>query len=285
MFDLSRWGDRIACPTCKVQLPLVQPELLHCERCAVDYPINKGVPFLMSEKGRQETGVELTSELGQGMVTEYENDTKRNLFGFLPRPSSMYHKVPDWRSYHQARSAQELVLSIGGGPTRLCTDAVNLNVGAFANVDMVADTHELPFVNEGVDIVLASHVFEHLRHPFKAAAEIHRVLRPDGLLYVETPFLLGVHGYPNDYFRYTIQGLIQLFHGFRVIQTGATSGCSSAIAVLLRKYIIHLMPSALSSILDHLMAGLLLPLKYIARKGERMDGGLAQAYYLIAQKI
>lgn len=46
---------------------------------------------------------------------------------------------------------------------------------------------ELPFAQEAFDAVLLIHVLEHLRRPLVIAREVHRVLRPGGTAYVETP--------------------------------------------------------------------------------------------------
>lgn len=52
--------DTICCPLCRQKLTLDQREsdgervwegVLQCERCHVDYPLHKGIPYLMSEAG------------------------------------------------------------------------------------------------------------------------------------------------------------------------------------------------------------------------------------------
>lgn len=49
------------------------------------------------------------------------------------------------------------------------------------------DERPLPYKKEHFDAVLLVHVLEHLHHPMNLAGEIGRVLKPGGLLYVETP--------------------------------------------------------------------------------------------------
>jgi len=47
----------------------------------------------------------------------------------------------------------------------------------------VADALNLPFDDKSFDVVICSHVYEHVPDPVKMFAEIHRVLRADGICY------------------------------------------------------------------------------------------------------
>jgi SAM-dependent methyltransferase len=47
----------------------------------------------------------------------------------------------------------------------------------------VADALNLPFDDAGFDVVICSHVYEHVPDPVRMFAEIHRVLRPGGICY------------------------------------------------------------------------------------------------------
>ena len=158
---------------------------------------------------------------------------------------------------------------------------VNLNIGAFPNVEIVGSALELPLADGCADAILCVSVLEHLTRPWLAAIEMLRVLRPGGTLYTETPWMVQSHGYPSDYYRYTIEGLKVLFAGCRFCDAGPTAGCSSAISVLLRKYIVELTSSRLKQFANYVVGAALLPLKYLAA---RRDGGLAQGYYLVARK-
>jgi SAM-dependent methyltransferase len=55
--------------------------------------------------------------------------------------------------------------------------------------------------------------------PFTAAAELARVLRPGGTLYIDLPFLQPEHGYPHHYFNATHQGLRRLFEDSLAIES------------------------------------------------------------------
>src|SRR5579864_496537 len=49
-------------------------------------------------------------------------------------------------------------------------------------VNVVADGESLPFVSETFDVVVCTQVFDHFAHPHDAAREMHRVLKPEGVL-------------------------------------------------------------------------------------------------------
>lgn len=64
---------------------------------------------------------------------------------------------------------------------------VDSNPGATA-ADVIADlNHPLPFPDSSFDEVRAVHVIEHVNDIMKAVAEIHRVARSGGLVYLATP--------------------------------------------------------------------------------------------------
>ncbi|MGC2224086.1 MAG: class I SAM-dependent methyltransferase [Methylocella sp.] len=57
------------------------------------------------------------------------------------------------------------------------------------------------------NIIIAEHVFEHLRYPYAAARNVLAMLKDDGVFLIVTPFLVRVHGYSLDYTRWTPDGL------------------------------------------------------------------------------
>jgi SAM-dependent methyltransferase len=88
----------------------------------------------------------------------------------------------------------------------------------------VADAHQIPLADGSVDAVVVQAVLEHVLDPVAVVREIHRVLRPDGLVYAETPFLQQVHAGPYDFVRYTSSGHRYLFRAFAEIDAGPVAG-------------------------------------------------------------
>lgn len=80
------------------------------------------------------------------------------------------------------------------------------------DVDVVADAHVLaPFPDGAFDAVIAVSVWEHLARPWIAAQQVARVLAPGGIAYIATHQTFPLHGYPSDFFRFSIEGLDVLF--------------------------------------------------------------------------
>jgi SAM-dependent methyltransferase len=82
-----------------------------------------------------------------------------------------------------------------------------------------------PLRREAFDLVLAEQVFEHLLWPYRAARNVHAMLRPGGHFLLSTPFLIKIHLHPEDCSRWTETGLRYLLAeaGFELgdIQTGS----------------------------------------------------------------
>lgn len=120
-----------------------------------------------------------------------------------------------------------LDVGCGHGPYRHLLAAA---AGSYESLDVrkiledqtyVADVQAMPEVPaDRYDAVLCSEVLEHVPAPSRALAEIHRVLRPDGVLVLTVPYLSRLHDEPHDYYRYTRHGLHHLLAdaGFREIE-------------------------------------------------------------------
>jgi SAM-dependent methyltransferase len=67
------------------------------------------------------------------------------------------------------------------------------------------------------DTVICTEVLEHVANPFAAVAEINRMLKPGGYVYITTPFNFRIHGPLPDNWRFTIHGLKQLFSQMEIL--------------------------------------------------------------------
>ena len=129
------------------------------------------------------------------------------------------------------RPAQVLVVgggSVGIGTERLYADPaielVGFDLYASPMTQCVADAHRIPLAGASMDAVWSQAVLEHVLEPARVVAEIHRVLRPHGLVYSEIPFLQQVHEGPYDFTRFTESGQRWLFRRFERLDSGAVAG-------------------------------------------------------------
>lgn len=89
-------------------------------------------------------------------------------------------------------------------------------------VDVVADMHNPPEAWRGAFTgVLCSEVLEHVARPWVALPQIRSVIKPGGWIVVTTLTSFPIHGFPDDYYRYTPSGLRLLLEdaGFRNVKT------------------------------------------------------------------
>ncbi len=68
---------------------------------------------------------------------------------------------------------------------------------------------ELPYPDRSFDLVVLDNVLEHVRDQRRTLMEIHRVIRPEGLLYLVTPKPLALYSLWNDP-HYDMAGLVLL---------------------------------------------------------------------------
>lgn len=75
------------------------------------------------------------------------------------------------------------------------------------------------------DLIFVEQVLEHVVSPVRAIQHVHMMLKPGGYLVVSTPFLLRLHGAPDDFWRWSENGLRLLLNegGFKTenIQTSS----------------------------------------------------------------
>ncbi len=115
--------------------------------------------------------------------------------------------------------ADGLILDVGAGYRPVYySNVVNFEMMDYATTDIVGVAHRLPFKDGAFDGVISIAVLEHVKDPFRCAAEIARVLKPGGWLKCCVPFLQPLHGYPHHYFNMTHEGLRTLFEGHLTIE-------------------------------------------------------------------
>ena len=168
-----------------------------------------------------------------------------------PLKFTIFH--PQWLSnrYHKhsrklLRTIENsLVLDIGSGNSThehefisnnrlIKLDYLLTNQLYEARPDIYGNSAKLPIRNEAIDIALFLEVMEHVDDDIGSLREIHRSLKPQGYLYISTPFIYPMHDRPSDFRRYTVYGIQKLLenNGFK-IQDIKTHGNSIVTALQL----------------------------------------------------
>ncbi|MGC1587756.1 MAG: class I SAM-dependent methyltransferase, partial [Rhodomicrobium sp.] len=73
--------------------------------------------------------------------------------------------------------------------------------------------------------------------PHTVADEIHRVLKPDGIVFANTPFMQQVHEGAYDFTRFTLSGHRWLFRRFDEIDAGSSAGSGVALVWAIRYFV------------------------------------------------
>lgn len=81
---------------------------------------------------------------------------------------------------------QLMKLNIGCGNKKL-EGYINIDKQPSADVCLDLEGAILPYGNNSIDIILASHVFEHIQNLIPLVNECHRVLKPGGVLNIAVP--------------------------------------------------------------------------------------------------
>lgn len=83
------------------------------------------------------------------------------------------------------------------------------------NVDAVVDLTKIPMPDflpqSHFSLVICCSVLEHVRRPWLMAENITALLRPGGMAFVSVPWVWRYHPYPDDYFRFSWRGIMEIF--------------------------------------------------------------------------
>lgn len=183
-----------------------------------------------------------------------------------------------------------LVLVVGGGTVGNGVEALyadpRLRLIAFdvygsPVTQFIADAHQIPLADASVDAVIVQAVLEHVLDPRRVVEEIRRVLRDDGIVYAETPFLQQVHAGPYDFNRYTSSGHRYLFRGFDEIAAGPVAGPGTQLLWSVDHLVRGLMRSELAGKLARALLFWLRFLDRLVPPAFAMDD--ATAYYFLGR--
>jgi len=204
----------------------------------VDYLVIDNVPILIDEVMMGKIGV----------ISVSKNKKKAKLISRFFQSITIAPTVLTDDCYLRAfdalpDDANILNLGSGGGLFDECINKSMLNLDVILNerTGVVADAHYLPLDDNSVDGVFSNAVLEHVEKPWIVVEEIHRVLKPNGIVSVNLPFMNPIHG-GFDYFRFTKMGMRSLFDRFEELSCDISSGGGSFWPWYFRDYIKMFIP-------------------------------------------
>lgn len=221
----------LACTSCRGALTSAH-NAYTCSTCGKTFPV-RDTQVIFDEYSAHDKEENL-----DGLVYKLKRYLKKQYPGlfFLAYKLINVRVGPQVETLIDALPAHAVVINIGAGAKPTDPRAFNIDFVAEPGIDLVANAYALPFKDQSVDMVIAESLFEHLEQPERSVAEAHRVLKPGGTLFVVTPFMLGFHSSPGDFYRWTIPGMQVLLGDFDMVHAGTQVGPTGALTAIMREW-------------------------------------------------
>lgn len=181
------------------------------------------------------------------------------------------------------------VLDVGGGEKNRYKDLFTfksftcLDVYEGPGIDIVASADDIPLPNESKDSVLSTQVLEHVKFPEKCVQEMCRVLKGGGYAVITAPQWNELHDEPNDYWRYTKYGFVELFerNGFKTVEQHQRGGFFAQSAQMTLRYLMDRFSLHTHPIAGRIMSRLFWMLGSFAIFLDRLDTSAANRKHAI----
>lgn len=280
----SGYLEKLRCPACRAgRVALAEHgDTLSCLQCRVIYPVSAGRPVLLRPDNSVFSAKDYVhaKQLGESVSA---------LSRLIPEPSVNLSRDIALRIMRDILDARGdcAILVVGSGRQRDWLSAlmrtarphvvVYTDIDSNAGVDIFCDGHDLPFYDSTFDAVITTAVLEHVLNPGRVASEIGRVLKPDGVLYSEMPFMQQVHEGAYDFTRYTLSGHRLLFRQFAELQSGMVAGPGTSLAWAIENFALAFFSGRRSRLATKAAVRILFSwIKYadyaLAKRPEAMDG-------------
>ncbi|MBI3353513.1 MAG: class I SAM-dependent methyltransferase [Nitrospirae bacterium] len=112
-------------------------------------------------------------------------------------------KTQDFLAGFLINHHQEKILDLGCG-NRKVSGAIGVDCIVSTIVDVVHDLNQFPypFDDASFDAVVLNHVIEHLEDIPHTLKEVHRLLKPEGEVWIATPHFSDSHSWVDHTHRY-----------------------------------------------------------------------------------
>jgi len=195
--------ESLVCPDCRVGLA-GEGSNLRCSSCGASFSELNGTLCLWppSRRAAIQASVKNFSEPHGGLRSN-------SFLRALVPPNPVYDPFESSRRERVKKSLSGVVVNLGAKSAQWGENvfAVDLVAPAGATLDALIDLNRLPFADGALDGVICTYVLEHVADARACMAEIARVVKPGGSVYISVPFLFPTHPDPLDRWRWTLDGL------------------------------------------------------------------------------
>jgi SAM-dependent methyltransferase len=130
----------------------------------------------------------------------------------VPIPEPVY----EFGSYQVAEAPQDADLR----PLLAGYEYVGCDMRAGPGVDKVLNLHDIDLPDNSVGTVFLMDTLEHVEYPHRAVEEVHRILKPGGLIVMSSVLDFFIHETPNDFWRFTPDGFRSLLKPYATSHVG-----------------------------------------------------------------
>ena len=224
-------------------LPLPKPEkddiwILSCGMSA------RWIIHTLLEQNREITCIDAGSSFDpvlshRSRTGQADKETLRRLY--LPRPSQeelnkMFCIPPDKHpeklfKLERISNDDKVIYDLGCSTFKTLDRAIGVDIEKKEGVDLIASVDELPMVNSNsVDVILASHIIEHIADTEKVLKEWHRILKvggriiflipDDGAIDTLNPIMngTGAQRHLHTFTRQAFKDIVDKFNGLDIIE-------------------------------------------------------------------
>ncbi len=189
------YAQVLACPECGGEVA-EQPRAFKCARCGRAFENRRGAPLFIRP--------------GEVAYSRLLETNPTNPFGLENK--QFVESLPDG-----------VILNFGAGNPSESEHFPNVlfhEMLHYTHTDVVSSYGRLPYKNDCFDAIVSLAVFEHLPAPWETANELRRVLKPGGVVYIETAFMQPLHADPSHWFNMTLEGVREVFKNFKHLESG-----------------------------------------------------------------
>lgn len=289
----------LCCPVCKSGLKVMNNEC-KCinNECNSYFPFVDGIPILIDNNSSVFSAKDFLQQ-GKDTILKTKSKLERLMIDLVPSINFNLKGKINYQNFTELILKQNnnpKILIIGGSvlgkgiKSLISTSSIEFiesDVVLEDNISVICDAHKIPFKDSSLDGVIVQAVLEHVVDPYSCVEEIFRVLKEDGLVYSETPFMQQVHLGKYDFTRFTHLGHRRLFRKFEEVSSGPVCGPGMALAWTYQYFLLSFVSSEIARNLVKVFARLTsFWLKYfdyyLINKTGSFDS--ASAYFFLGKK-